>query len=102
MPPAGARAGAAGARLCAAGLAAAPRRPARRHALAAFLGEAPALLAGGLDLGQVVLVARPLHADLLTDELLDRLDVERARLVGQADRLARGARPGGTADAVHV
>src|SRR5712692_10288607 len=72
------------------------------HALALLLGIAAPLLAGGLDLGQVELVAGPLHADLLADELLDGLEEERARLVGQADRLAGRARPRGAADAVDV
>src|SRR5512144_3454867 len=104
MPATGARSRVAGPAASAAGvpLTTAPRPAARRHALAPLLGIAPALLAGGLDLGQVQLIARPLHTDLLADELLDRLDVQRARLVGEADGLARRAGARGPTDAVHV
>src|SRR5262245_44353761 len=73
-----------------------------RHALPLLLGVAPALLAGRLDLRQVQVVVGPLDADLLTDELLDRLQEERARLVGQADGFAGGAGARGAPDPVHV
>src|SRR5215831_20480202 len=82
---------------------AAARPPgAGRHARALLVGVAPALLARGLDLRQEGLVFRPLHGDLLADELLDGLDLERARLVGQADGLASGSRTRRAPDAVHV
>src|SRR5215475_1080103 len=82
---------------------AAARPPgAGRHARALLVGVAPALLARGLDLRQEGLVLRPLHGNLLADELLDGLDLERPCLVGQADGLARGARARRASDAVHV
>src|SRR5262249_33130997 len=62
------------------------------RARAFLVGVASALLARGLDLRQERLVLRPLHGDLLADELLDGLDLEPPRLVGQADGLAGGAR----------
>src|SRR6266511_1692126 len=74
----------------------------RRHARALLIGVAPALLAGGLDLGQEPVVLGPLDADLLADELLDRLERQRARFIGEADGLAGGARARGAADAVDV
>src|SRR5215472_3052839 len=79
-----------------------PRSAAGGHALAFFLGVAPPLLAGGLDLGEVEIVVGPLHADLLADELLDGLEQERARLVGESDGLAGGAGAGRTPDAMDV
>src|SRR5262249_13229906 len=55
---------------------AAARPPgAGRHARALLVGVAPALLARGLDLRQEGLVLRPLHGNLLADELLDGLDL---------------------------
>src|SRR5439155_25126136 len=92
----------AGSSIRAAAAARAARVAASGQALPALLCVAPALLAGGLDLGQEPLVFRPLDGDLLVDELLDRLERERARLVGEADGLAGGAGAGGAADAVHV
>src|SRR5215831_16171883 len=72
------------------------------HARTLLVGVASALLARGLDLRQEGLVLRPLHGDLLADELLDGLDLERPCLVGQADGLAGGARARRASDAVHV
>src|SRR6266436_5801137 len=61
------------------------------HTLALLLRVAAALLARRLDLRQVEVIVGPLDADLLADELLDGLEQERARLVGEADGLAGGA-----------
>src|SRR5512146_1117621 len=83
------------------GAAAAPAAP-RGHALTLLLGVTAPLLAGRLDLGQVQVVLGPVHLDLLGDELLDRLERQRPRLVHQADRLARRAGTRGAADTVHV
>src|SRR4029453_10567617 len=77
-------------------------RAARGHALPLLLRVAPALLAGGLDLGQIEIVRGPLHRDLLADELLDGLEVERPRLVHEAERLAGRPRPRGAPDAVDI
>src|SRR5262249_34697893 len=84
--------------------AAATARPpgAGRHARALLVGIAPALFARGLALRSEGFVLRPLHGNLLADELLDGLDLERPCLVGQADGLARGARARRASDAVHV
>src|SRR6266542_4942561 len=82
--------------------AVAPGTASGRQALALLLRVAAPLLARGLDLGQVQLVVGPLNADLLADELLDGLEQERARLVGQADGLAGGAGTRRAADAVDV
>src|SRR5215471_13464347 len=70
-----------------------------RHARALLVGVAPALLARGLDLRQEGLVLRPLHRNLLSDELLDGLDLERPCLVGQADGLAGSTRARRASDA---
>src|SRR5262249_12906734 len=75
---------------------------ARRHPLAPLLREAAALLAARFDLGQVQIVLGPVDLDLLADELLDGLDAERARLVDQADGLARGTRARRAPDPVDV
>ena len=74
----------------------------RRETRAALLGIAAALLGGRLDLLQKQIVVGPLDRNLLTDELLDRLERQGARLVDETDRLAARARAGGAADAVHV
>src|SRR6185503_4838606 len=71
----------------------APAAAPRGHALALLLRVAAPLLARRLDLGEVEVVLGPVHLDLLGDELLDGLERERARLVHQADRLARRAGP---------
>src|SRR5262245_45428321 len=89
--------GAAGARAAAAVLTAAGV-----EAGAGLVGEAAALLGGWHHLGHEELVLRPLHRDLLADELLDRLDAERARFVDQRERLAAGAGPRRPADPVDV
>src|SRR4030095_5511108 len=84
-------------------IAAAAGEPvAGRETRAAFLGVAAALLRGRLDLLHKQVVVRPLDRDLLADELLDRLERERARLVDQADRLAAGAGARGADHAMHV
>src|SRR5207244_3316570 len=70
-------------------LAAAPRLEAR----APLFRVTAALLRGRLDLGHDQVVLRPLHRDLLADELLDALEVQRAGLVHQRDGLAAGAGP---------
>src|SRR6185503_2698061 len=80
----------------------APAATPRGHALALLLRVAAPLLARRLDLGEVEVVLGPVHLDLLGDELLDGLERERARLVHQADRLARRAGPRGAPDAVHI
>src|SRR2546428_462742 len=72
----------------------ADRTAGRLEPRAALLGEPAALFGGRLDLGHEEVVVRPLHGDLLTDELLDRLEVERARLVHEGERLAARARAG--------
>src|SRR3989304_9663056 len=64
---------------------------ARGQARAALLRVAAPLLRGRLDLGQEEVVVGPPDGDLLADELLDRLEAERARLVHQGDRLAARA-----------
>src|SRR5262245_50780574 len=75
---------------------------ARLEACTALLGEAPALLGARLDLRQDQVVLRPLDENLLPDELLDRLEVQRARLVDERDGLATGAGPSRATDAVDV
>src|SRR5262245_66374826 len=74
----------------------------RLGARATLLGEAPALLRARPDLRQDEVVLGPLDEDLLPDELLDRLEVQRAGLVHERDRRAAGAGAGGATDAVDV
>src|SRR5712691_960566 len=69
---------------------------------AALLREPASLLGGRLDLGHEEVVVRPLHRDLLADELLDRFEVKGARLIHEADRLAARARARRAPDAMHV
>src|SRR5262245_48903416 len=69
---------------------------------AALLGEPPTLLDRRLDLGHEQIILRPLDGDLLADELLDRLEIERARLVDEADGAPGRARARRASDAVHV
>ena len=76
--------------------------PAGIQTCAPFLGIAASLLGRGLNLLGEQIVLCPYHRDLLTEELLDSLEIERARLVYQADGLAGRSGPGGTADAVQV
>src|SRR3990172_4881746 len=101
-PPAGRAGGPPAAGSARAPGTAADAASAGRHPLALLLRVAAPLLAGGLDLGQVPLVLGPLDPDLLPDELLDGLELERPRLVGEADGLARRARARRAADAVDV
>src|SRR5439155_716638 len=88
--------------LAAAAAAAVAEAIARRQPGAPFLVVAPALLRRRLDLRQKEVVVRPLHRDLLADELLDRLERQGARLVHEADRLAARPRAPRSADPVHV
>src|SRR6266481_391810 len=76
--------------------------PPRGHARALLVGIAPSLFTGRLDLRQDPVVLRPLDGDLLADEFLDGLDLEGARLVGEADRFAGGAGARGAPDPVNV
>src|SRR5215470_1314855 len=76
--------------------------PACLEARTPLLGVASALLGGRLDLGHDQVVLRPLDEDLLADELLDRLEVQRASLVHERDRLTAGAGSGRAADAMDV
>src|SRR5262245_23252377 len=72
------------------------------EARAALLRVPAPLLGGRPDLRQDQVVLRPLDRDLLADELLDPLEVERAGLVHEGDRLAARSRPRRAADAVDV
>src|SRR2546428_1479850 len=69
---------------------------------ASFFSVLASLFGRRLDLRNVEIVLGPVDGDLLPDELLDRLDVERAGLVDETDRLATGAGARGAADPVHV
>src|SRR5262245_61337023 len=73
-----------------------------RYALPSLLRVPPALLARRLDLSQVELVTGPLDTDLLSDELLDGLEQQRAGLVREADGFAGGAGARRAADPVDV
>jgi hypothetical protein len=76
--------------------------PAGLEASAPLLGVAPALLGGRLDLGHDQVVLRPLHEDLLADELLDRLEVQSALASSTRRWPCRRAGPGRAADAMDV
>src|SRR5262249_6947050 len=82
----------------AAALEATPRLEPR----ATLLREAPPLVRRWVDLGHEHVVLGPLDGNLLTDELLDCLQIQRARLVHQADGAAGGAGARRATDAVHV
>src|SRR6185369_14101322 len=82
----------------AAPVAAAPRIETR----SSLVGIAPALLGARPDLREIEIVLGPRDRNLLADELLDGLQVERARLVDQRDGLAAGARARGAPDAMDV
>src|SRR5438309_10462658 len=69
---------------------------------APLVGVAAPLFRGRLDLRQVEIVLRPLDRNLLADELLDGLEIQRARFVDE--RVGHAGRAGtrGAADAVVV
>src|SRR5262249_50399198 len=75
---------------------------ARLEPCAPLFRKSPALVGRGLDLVEIEIVLRPLHRDLLTDVLLDRLQIERTRFVNERDGLAARTRAGGAPDAMNV